>query len=150
MDSVGACVGFKGVRVNAIVDELQGEKIDIIVWDKDIKTFIANSLSPSDVVSVIINEEEKAARVVVPDDQLSLAIGKEGQNVRLAAKLTGWKIDIKGVSQQHTLELEGEDPYLVDVLKKKNRDVDAEPSSLEDEHETSEDENTDETEEDSH
>ncbi len=150
VDSVGACVGFKGVRVNAIVDELQGEKIDIIVWDKDIKTFIANSLSPSDVVSVIINEEEKAARVVVPDDQLSLAIGKEGQNVRLAAKLTGWKIDIKGVSQQHTLELEGEDPYLVDVLKKKNRDVDAEPSSLEDEHETSEDENTDETEEDSH
>jgi N utilization substance protein A len=98
VDPVGACVGFKGARVRAIVDELGGEKIDIIVWDKDIRTFIANALSPSKVTRVIVKEKEKTALVVVPDDQLSLAIGKEGQNARLAAKLTGWKIDIKGES----------------------------------------------------
>lgn len=100
VDPVGACVGFKGQRVKAIVDELGGEKIDIIIWDKDIHTFIANSLSPSKVSQVVIkeNERDKAALVVVPDDQLSLAIGKEGQNARLAAKLTNWKIDIKGES----------------------------------------------------
>lgn len=98
VDPVGACVGFKGARVRAIVDELGGEKIDIIVWDKDIRTFIANALSPSKVTRVIAKEKEKTALVVVPDDQLSLAIGKEGQNARLAAKLTGWKIDIKGES----------------------------------------------------
>lgn len=99
VDPVGACVGFKGARVKAIVDELNGEKIDIIVWDKDPKVFIENSLSPSKVTDVIINEKEKSAIVVVPEDQLSLAIGKEGQNVRLAAKVTGWKIDIKSESQ---------------------------------------------------
>ena len=93
-----AGVGFKGARVKAIVDELNGEKIDIIVWDKDMHTFIANALSPSKVERVVIHEKEKTALVVVPDDQLSLAIGKEGQNARLAAKLTGWKIDIKGAS----------------------------------------------------
>lgn len=98
VDPVGACVGFKGARVRTIVDELGGEKIDIIVWDKDIRTFIANALSPSKVTRVIVKEKEKTALVVVPDDQLSLAIGKEGQNARLAAKLTGWKIDIKGES----------------------------------------------------
>lgn len=100
VDPVGACVGFKGQRVKAIVDELGGEKIDIIVWDKDIHTFIANSLSPSKVSQVVIKEKDKdkTALVVVPDDQLSLAIGKEGQNARLAAKLTNWKIDIKGES----------------------------------------------------
>lgn len=98
VDPVGACVGFKGARVKAIVDELNGEKIDIIVWDKDMHTFIANALSPSKVERVVIHEKEKTALVVVPDDQLSLAIGKEGQNARLAAKLTGWKIDIKGAS----------------------------------------------------
>lgn len=98
VDPVGACVGFKGARVKAIVDELGGEKIDIIVWNKDIRKFIANSLSPSKVQRVIVKEKEKTALVVVPDDQLSLAIGKEGQNARLAAKLTNWKIDIKGVS----------------------------------------------------
>lgn len=98
VDPVGACVGFKGARVKAIVDELGGEKIDIIIWDKDIHTFIANSLSPSKVKRVIIKDKEKTALVIVPDDQLSLAIGKEGQNARLAAKLTGWKIDIKGES----------------------------------------------------
>ena len=95
-DPVGACVGFKGARVKAIVDELKGEKLDVIVWDKDIKKFLANSLAPSDVIKVFADEKEKTARVIVPENQLSLAIGKEGQNARLAAKLTGWKVDIKG------------------------------------------------------
>lgn len=95
IDPVGACVGIKGSRVNSIVDEINGEKIDIIVWDKDMKVYISNSLSPSEVVDVYINEKEEQAVAFVPDSQLSLAIGKEGQNVRLAAKLTNWKIDIK-------------------------------------------------------
>jgi len=99
VDPVGACVGQKGTRVQAIVDELRGEKIDIIKWSNDPKEYISSSLSPAKVVRVDVNEEEKAARVVVPDYQLSLAIGKEGQNARLAAKLTGWKIDIKSESQ---------------------------------------------------
>lgn len=99
VDPVGACVGPRGIRVQNIVSELNGEKIDIIKFSKDPETFIANSLSPSKVVAVLINENEKKARVIVPDYQLSLAIGKEGQNARLAAKLTGWKIDIKSESQ---------------------------------------------------
>jgi N utilization substance protein A len=99
VDPLGACVGFKGSRVKAIVDELNGEKIDIVIWSKNIAEFIANSLSPSKVLKVEVNEKEKSALVVVPDYQLSLAIGKEGQNARLAAKLTNWKIDIKCESQ---------------------------------------------------
>lgn len=99
VDPVGACVGQKGSRVQAVVDELRGEKIDIIKWSKEPSEFIAASLSPSKVTSIEINEAEKSARVVVPDYQLSLAIGKEGQNARLAAKLTGWKIDIKSETQ---------------------------------------------------
>ena len=99
VDPVGACVGFKGSRVKAIVDELNGEKIDIIIWSKNVEKFIANSLSPSKVIKVEANEKDKSALVVVPDYQLSLAIGKEGQNARLAAKLTNWKIDIKSESQ---------------------------------------------------
>ena len=99
VDPVGACVGFKGARVKALVEELNGEKIDIITWSKNPEEFIANSLSPSKVISVETNEKEKSAVVVVPDYQLSLAIGKEGQNARLAAKLTNWKIDIKSESQ---------------------------------------------------
>ncbi len=99
VDPLGACVGFKGSRVKLIVDELNGEKIDIIIWNNDMAEFIANSLSPSKVVDVQINEVEKTALVIVPDYQLSLAIGKEGQNARLAAKLTNWKIDIKSESQ---------------------------------------------------
>jgi N utilization substance protein A len=99
VDPVGACVGFKGSRVKAIVEELNDEKIDIIIWSKSIEEFIANSLSPSKVIKVEANEKEKSALVVVPDYQLSLAIGKEGQNARLAAKLTNWKIDIKSESQ---------------------------------------------------
>ncbi|NLG32457.1 MAG: transcription termination factor NusA, partial [Syntrophomonadaceae bacterium] len=99
VDSVGACVGPRGLRVQNIVSELGGEKIDIIKFDKDPERYIANALSPSQVISVFVYEEEKKARVIVPDYQLSLAIGKEGQNARLAAKLTGWKIDIKSQSQ---------------------------------------------------
>ncbi len=99
VDPLGACVGYKGQRVNAIVDELSNEKIDIVIYEKDPQSFIANSLSPSKVEKVFINENEKSALAIVPDYQLSLAIGKEGQNVRLAAKLTGWKIDIKSASQ---------------------------------------------------
>ncbi|MDO5708040.1 MAG: transcription termination factor NusA [Andreesenia angusta] len=99
VDPVGACVGFKGNRVKAVVDELGGEKIDIIVWDEDPRVFIKNSLSPAKVLYVEVDENEKSALVVVPNYQLSLAIGKEGQNARLAAKLTGWKIDIKDKTQ---------------------------------------------------
>ena len=97
IDPIGSCVGQKGTRVMAIIDELGGEKIDIILWDEDIAKFIAAALSPAKVLNVEINEEIKEAAVSVPEDQLSLAIGKHGQNVRLAAKLTGWKIDILGV-----------------------------------------------------
>ena len=95
VDPVGACVGINGDRVNAIVDELRGEKIDIITWSDDPAVLIENALSPAKVISVTADEEEKTARVIVPESQLSLAIGKEGQNARLAAKLTGYKIDIK-------------------------------------------------------
>lgn len=99
VDPVGACVGTRGTRVQVIVDELFGEKIDIINWSDDPEKLISSALSPAKVEKVIINEEGKSATVVVPDYQLSLAIGKEGQNVRLAAKLCGWKIDIKSHSQ---------------------------------------------------
>ena len=96
---MGACVGMNGTRVNTIVDELQGEKIDIIEWDENPAILIQNSLSPAKVISVIADGDEKTAKVVVPDYQLSLAIGKEGQNARLAARLTGFKIDIKSETQ---------------------------------------------------
>lgn len=99
VDPVGACVGINGARVNAIVNELRGEKIDIINWSEDPQILIENALSPAKVVSVEVNVAEKSAKVVVPDYQLSLAIGKEGQNARLAARLTGYKIDIKSESQ---------------------------------------------------
>ena len=99
VDPVGACVGMNGARVNAIVGELRGEKIDIITWNENPAMMIENALSPAKVISVIADAEEKSAKVVVPDYQLSLAIGKEGQNARLAAKLTGWKIDIKSETQ---------------------------------------------------
>lgn len=95
IDAVGACIGYKGARVNSIVEELQNEKIDIINYDKNIEDFISNALSPADIVEVLVNEKNKQSLVVVNDYQLSLAIGKEGQNARLAARLTGWKIDIK-------------------------------------------------------
>ena len=99
VDPLGACVGYKGSRVQSIVDELDDEKIDIVLWDRRIRHFIANALSPSEVIEVVVNEAEKSAMVIVPDYQLSLAIGKEGQNARLAARLTNWKIDIKSETQ---------------------------------------------------
>ena len=100
MDPIGACVGPKGQRVANIVEELRGEKIDIIKYSDDPAQFIAAALAPADVVEVRMADEGKACRVLVPDDQLSLAIGKEGQNARLAARLTGYKIDIKPESFQ--------------------------------------------------
>ncbi|MBQ3072585.1 MAG: transcription termination/antitermination protein NusA [Oscillospiraceae bacterium] len=104
IDAVGACVGARGARVNAVVEELGGEKMDIVVWSEDPAQFIASALSPSEVISVdLIPGTAKACRVIVPDDQLSLAIGKEGQNARLAARLTGYKIDIKPESQKDDL-----------------------------------------------
>ena len=123
VDPVGACVGTRGNRVQAIVDELHGEKIDIITWIEDPEVLIANVLSPSKVEKVIIPDpEEKSAIVVVPDYQLSLAIGKEGQNVRLAARVSGWKIDIKSHSQYEASEPEeagfvevDEEPEFIEV-----------------------------------
>ena len=99
VDAVGACVGLRGIRIQNVVNELLGEKIDVIEWDRDLTRFIANSLSPANVDHVQVNEEEGSAVVVVPDRVLSLAIGREGQNARLAAKLTGWHIDIRGATQ---------------------------------------------------
>ncbi|RHW36403.1 transcription termination/antitermination protein NusA [Neobacillus notoginsengisoli] len=99
VDPVGSCVGPKGTRVQAVVNELKGEKIDIVKWSEDPVVFVANALSPSKVLDVLVNEGEKATTVIVPDYQLSLAIGKRGQNARLAAKLTGWKIDIKAETE---------------------------------------------------
>ncbi|MBM4447671.1 MAG: transcription termination/antitermination protein NusA [Chloroflexi bacterium] len=98
IDPVGCCVGLRGIRIQNIVSELNGEKIDVIQWSPDVMTFVNNALSPAQIVSVSLNEDDKIATVVVPDKQLSLAIGKEGQNARLAAKLTGWRIDIKSTS----------------------------------------------------
>jgi N utilization substance protein A len=105
IDPIGSCVGQKGTRVQAVIDELGGEKIDIILWNEDIKKFIGAALSPAKVVNVEIREESKEATISVPEDQLSLAIGKRGQNVRLAAKLTGWKIDILGVKTSKEEEI---------------------------------------------
>lgn len=99
VDPVGACVGHRGVRIQSIVSELKGEKIDIIEWSENPAVFVANSLSPAKVLAVSTNEEYKIARVIVPNSQLSLAIGREGQNARLAARITGWKIDIKSEAQ---------------------------------------------------
>ncbi|WP_153123772.1 transcription termination factor NusA [Peribacillus tepidiphilus] len=114
VDPVGSCVGPKGQRVQVIVNELKGEKIDIVKWSDDPVVFVANALSPSKVLDVIVHEEEKATTVIVPDYQLSLAIGKRGQNARLAAKLTGWKIDIKSETDAREAGIypRDEDPLL--------------------------------------
>ncbi len=119
VDPVGACVGTRGARVNAVVDELCGEKMDIVTWSEDPCEFVAAALSPADVISVRLLPGQKACRVVVPDDQLSLAIGKEGQNARLAARLTGYKIDIKPESAPE----EEEDELL--TLEEMDRERDA-------------------------
>ena len=99
IDPVGSCVGQKGIRIQSVINELHGEKIDVIEWNPDPSIYIASALLPAQIMAVDIKEEEKFAQVIVPDDQLSLAIGKSGQNARLAAKLTGWKIDIKSETQ---------------------------------------------------
>ena len=109
IDPVGCCLGPRGIRLQSIINELKGEKIDVIQWDTDPRVFISNALSPAQVASIKIDEERNVATVVVPDKQLSLAIGKEGQNARLAAKLTGWRIDIKSVS---AIEVERAIPIL--------------------------------------
>ena len=137
IDPVGACVGPRGIRVQNIVSELHGEKIDIIKYSKEAESYIANALSPSKVLHVITNEEEKVARVVVPDYQLSLAIGKEGQNARLAAKLTGWKVDIKSESQyiesltEEDQEAESQDLENQDVESLESEDLEAESQDIE-------------------
>ncbi|MDR1247588.1 MAG: transcription termination factor NusA [Clostridiales Family XIII bacterium] len=123
VDPVGACVGSKGIRVQAVVDELSGEKIDIINWSDDTQQNISNALSPAKVERVVINEDGKSATAIVPDYQLSLAIGKEGQNVRLAAKLCGWKIDIKSHSQYFPDRTSYEDAEYADDAQ--NIDADA-------------------------
>ena len=123
VDPVGACVGMNGVRVNTIVEELRGEKIDIINWDENPAILIENALSPAKVISVIADDDEKTAKVIVPDYQLSLAIGKEGQNARLAAKLTGFKIDIKSETQvRESGEL---DEYLMQGEYEEDADTEA-------------------------
>lgn len=104
IDPVGACVGARGARINAVIEELNGEKIDVVRYSDDVFEYIANALSPADVVSVELNNETKSSKVIVPDNKLSLAIGKEGCNVRLAARLTGWKIDVKSESSSEKEE----------------------------------------------
>ena len=99
VDPVGSCVGVRGVRIQNIVNELNGEKIDVVEWNEDPAQYVANALSPAQVSHVTIDETTRTAKVIVPERQLSLAIGREGQNVRLAAKLTGHKLDIKSISQ---------------------------------------------------
>jgi N utilization substance protein A len=122
IDPVGACVGPKGMRVQAVVEQLNNEKIDIVKWDESPEVFVANALNPAEVIDVNINKSDKIAQVVVPDFQLSLAIGKEGQNARLAAKLTGWKVDIKKESESvHTEEeLEEIDNEAAELTEKLN------------------------------
>ena len=109
IDPVGSCVGQKGMRIQNIINELNGEKIDVIEWNPDPSIFISASLLPAQVMAVDVHEEEKFAQVIVPDDQLSLAIGKSGQNARLAAKLTNWKIDIKSESQFREMLMKAEE-----------------------------------------
>ena len=132
VDALGACVGQNGCRVNVIVNELRGEKIDVINWSEDPKEFIAAALSPSKVVAVAINAAEQSAKVVVPDHQLSLAIGKEGQNARLSAKLTGWRIDIKSETQAKETNFLAEEPEM-DEAEESTHQMDDEWNPLESE-----------------
>ena len=141
IDPVGSCVGVDGVRVNAVVEELRGEKVDIVNWDDNPGYLIENALSPAKVIAVVADEETKEADVIVPDYQLSLAIGKEGQNARLAARLTGYKIDIKSESQARELgvfdSLDGSDDIsdedmLIDDGSYENDELDAEAETKDD------------------
>ncbi len=118
IDAVGACVGMRGIRVNAVVQELRGEKIDIILWSEDPLEYISKALSPAKVLKVTALEGEKIAKVIVPDDKLSLAIGRDGQNARLAARLTGWKIDVKSLSKA-----EKEEALLTEGLDFSEQDI---------------------------
>jgi len=126
VDPVGACVGHNGQRVQAIVDELKGEKIDIVEWSNDPVEYVTNALSPAKVIDVIVDQEEMATTVIVPDYQLSLAIGKRGQNARLAAKLTGWKIDIKSETNAREEGLVIEENIIEDDLLENIEDIDDE------------------------
>jgi N utilization substance protein A len=119
IDPVGACVGMRGSRVQAVVAELQGEKIDIIPWSQDPATFVVNALAPAEVAKVVMDEEQRRIEVVVPDDQLSLAIGRRGQNVRLASQLTGWDIDIlteAEESERRTAEVQSRSSLFIEAL----------------------------------
>lgn len=137
VDPVGSCVGQKGVRVQAVISELNGEKIDVIPWAEDTAKFITAALSPAEGISVSLNEEVKEALVKIPVDQMSLAIGREGQNVRLAAKLTGWKIEIEGTEESKETEIEKEDiqgtkgeeeQQPVDAIQKATEETETKPS----------------------
>ena len=142
VDPVGACVGINGDRVNAIVDELRGEKIDIITWSDDPAVLIENALSPAKVIAVMADPDEKTALVVVPDYQLSLAIGKEGQNARLAARLTGFKIDIKSETQAREsgelYDYDDEDEYYDEEEYSEEGAVESEETETEETEEVSE------------
>lgn len=129
VDALGACVGQNGYRVNVIVSELGGEKIDVINWSEDPKEFIAAALSPSKVLEVALNEAEQSAKIVVPDHQLSLAIGKEGQNARLSAKLTGWRIDIKSETQARETNFLAEDPVTEEAAEETTAEEAAEETA---------------------
>lgn len=136
VDPVGACVGPKGMRVQAVVEQLNREKIDIVKWDESPEVFVANALNPAEVIDVKINKSDKIAEVVVPDFQLSLAIGKEGQNARLAAKLTGWKVDIKKESetakaQKKAAEIEKSAQELEESLSEFEESAETESEELE-------------------
>ncbi len=125
IDPVGACVGIRGVRIQNVVNELNGEKIDVVQWDEDASRFVANALSPAQAIAVDVVPEERRAIVTVPDSQLSLAIGKEGQNARLAAKLTGWRVDIRKQSDVPQPEPEPVEEEIVPIV------VESEPDELE-------------------
>lgn len=129
VDAIGSCIGNNSNRVNAIIKEIRGEKIDIINWSENPKFYIAEALKPCDVLAIELNEEERTAKVVVPDNQLSLGIGKEGQNVRLAAKLTGWKIDIKSEEQAkltNFVDFDRQDIYIKEIEQKTEKIEDVE------------------------
>lgn len=126
LDPIGSCVGQRGTRVSAVINEIGGEKIDIIEWNSNVSKFISNSISPAKVIEIEIDEKTKSAKILVPDDQLSLAIGKGGQNVRLAAKLTGWKIDIRSAGKPEetatsATEEEGEEENKTIKKQKENK-----------------------------